>query len=99
MKTVLIDENVILNLAQRTDIDVPCMKMAHISYATQPQAGGCKCAQRAAHVRPVVLNAEHVKVCITQLPQEKIATLKNILGADSLIVYINIPGLARRAVL
>ena len=72
---------------------IPCLQFLKNSPAHKP----CNCGNKV-ELRPMI-EGEHARICVFQLPAERHAELKRKLGADQLILYMKTPGFPRRAII
>jgi hypothetical protein len=95
MASVVLSDEVLDGLLARPDhAQVPCIQFLKMSPAHKP----CNCAGKSRPMEARV-DGEQARICIFQLPAERLAQLKKVLGADRVILYMNTPGFPKRTVL
>lgn len=92
--TVLSDEILNALLARPDHQMVPC-----VQFLKPVQAKPCNCSRDYDSLKKRQVEGEHARICIFQLSQDRLRALKELLKAESLVLYMNTPGFPRRAVI
>jgi hypothetical protein len=95
MSGIVLSDEVLDGLLARPDhAQIPCLQFLKMSPAHKPC--NCRNKRRPAEAR---VDGEQARICVSQLSAERLAQLKNILGTDRVILYMNTPGFPKRAVI
>jgi hypothetical protein len=95
MSGVVLSDTVLDGLLARPDhAQIPCLQFLKLSPVHKP----CNCGGRKLPVEARV-DGEQARICISQLPKERLAQLKKVLGTDRIVLYMNTPGFPKRTVI
>lgn len=92
---VVTDEVLDRLLARPNHFQIPCLQFLKAS----PAHKRCSRCPNSAPVSARRIDGEHARICISQLPPERLLEMKRALGADRLILYLTTPGVPRRTII